>query len=578
MRPVTHKRIRLRTAIVGFVFCLLITLIGIKAAYVQAVRGTWLSDKASRQYQKSLETAGKRGTIFDARGRELAVSIDLASVAVYPGRVTDINATATALSGVLKMSRRRLVSKLSQKNRSFVWLKRHVTPKEAESIRRLNLKEIDFIPEHSRVYPLRSVAAQVIGFAGMDGRGLEGIEYLFNDHLKGNLGKYKILKDALGRSFETPSGKSGGIVGHNLFLTIDRTIQYNVEKILLQTIRRHDARSAIGIVMVPKTGAILAMANVPLFNPNNFSRSTRWYWRNRAVADRFEPGSTMKIFSIAAAIESGTFSADSPLFCENGEYKIGKNIVHDTKPHQWLTITDIVRLSSNIGAVKVGEKIGAQSLWATLKGFGFGAKTGINCPGETTGRLPPYKRWSKIDAGAISFGQGISVSALQLAAATAAIANQGVLMRPFIVKKITDSKNREVKSFGPQAVRRVVSPNTATIIARMMQTVVENGTGTMAALDEYFVSGKTGTAQKIDQNGKYDKGKFIASFTGFVPAEKPELVILVVVDEPQKNHYGGTVAGPAFRKIAETTLDYLNIAPKKGDRKLIVSREREAAG
>jgi len=578
MRPVIHKRIRLRTAIVGFVFSLLIALIGTKAVYVQAVRGPWLSDKAARQYQKSLKTIGKRGTIFDSRARELAVSIDLTSVAVYPARVTDVKATAAALSEVLKMNRGQLAHKLSQKNKPFVWLKRHVTPKEAESIRRLNLKGIDFIPEHSRVYPHRSVAAQVIGFAGIDGIGLEGIEYLFNSRLKGDLGKYKIFKDALGRSFETPSGKSGGVVGHNLFLTIDRTIQYNVEKILLQTVSRYDARSAIGIVMVPQTGAILAMANVPLFNPNNYSQSTRWHWRNRAVADRFEPGSTMKIFSIAAAIESGALSPDSPLFCENGKYKIGRNTVHDTKAHKWLTITDIVRLSSNIGAVKVGEKVGAKSLYTTLKGFGFGTRTGINSPGETTGRLAPYKRWSKIDTGAISFGQGISVSALQLAAATGAIANGGVLMRPYIVERVIDSKGREIDSFGPQAVRRVVSPDTAAIIARMMRTVVENGTGTRAAIDAYLVSGKTGTAQKIDQNGQYDKEKFIASFIGFVPSEKPELVILVVVDEPGKNHYGGIVAGPAFRKIAETTLDYLNVAPKKGYRKLMVSRKREAAG
>jgi cell division protein FtsI (penicillin-binding protein 3) len=578
MRPVIHKRIRLRTAIVGFVFSLLIVLIGAKAVYVQALRGPWLSDKAISQYQKSLKTIGKRGTIFDSRERELAVSIDLTSVAVYPARVTDVNATAAALSGVLKMNRRQLAHKLSQKNKPFVWLKRHVTPKEAESIRRLNLKGIDFIPEHSRVYPHRSVAAQVIGFVGIDGSGLEGIEYLFNNRLKGDLGKYKIFKDALGRSFETPSGKSGGVGGHNLFLTIDRTIQYNVEKILLQTLSRYDARSAIGIVMVPQTGAILAMANVPLFNPNNYSQSTRWHWRNRAVADRFEPGSTMKIFSIAAAIESGAFSPDSPLFCENGNYKIGKHTVHDTKAHKWLTITDIVRLSSNIGAVKVGEKIGTKSLYTTLKEFGFGTRTGIDYPGETTGRLAPYKRWSKIDAGAISFGQGISVSALQLAAATGAIANGGVLMRPYIVERVIDSKGREIDSFGPQAVRQVVSPDTAAIIARMMRTVVENGTGTKAALDEYLVSGKTGTAQKIDQNGQYDKGKFIASFIGFVPSEKPELVILVMVDEPEKNHYGGTVAGPAFRKIAETTLDYLNVAPKKGRGKLMVSRKREAAG
>jgi cell division protein FtsI (penicillin-binding protein 3) len=404
------------------------------------------------------------------------------------------------------------------------------------------------------------------------------VEYLFNRRLKGDLGKYKIFKDALGRSFDSPTGKARGIRGHNLYMTIDRTIQYNVEKILQQTVNHYEARSAMGIVMVPQTGAVLAMANVPLFNPNNYNQSTRWHWRNRTVADRFEPGSTMKVFSIAAAIESGTFRASSPLYCENGAYKIGRNIVHDTKPHEWLTVSDIVRLSSNIGAVKVGEKIGSERLYTVLKEFGFGARTGITCPGETTGRLAPYKRWSKIDAGAIAFGQGISVSALQLATATAAIANGGVLMQPHIVEKITDARGRVIESFNPRPVRRVVSTTTAATVADMMRRVVESGTGTLAALAEYEVSGKTGTAQKADETGSYDNDKFIASFTGFVPSRQPALVILVVVDEPQKNHYGGTVAGPAFRKIAEFTLDYLNIAPQSGRRKMIVSRESEARG
>ncbi len=476
------------------------------------------------------------------------------------------------------MDRRQLTARLTQKNKPFIWLKRHVNPRKAETIRKLAIEGLDFIPEHSRAYPNRSVAAQVIGFAGIDGRGLEGVEYLYNNRLKGDLGKYKIFKDALGRRFEDPSGKGRSIRGHNIYLTIDRTIQYNVEKVLLQAVNRYKARSAMGIVMIPQTGAILAMANVPLFNPNDHNQSPSWHWRNRTVADRFEPGSTMKIFSIAAALEAGAFRANTRLFCENGKYAIGRNIVHDTKPHEWLTVTDIVRLSSNIGAVKVGEKIGPERLFATLKEFGFGTRSGINCPGETTGRLSPYKRWSKIDAGAISFGQGLSVSALQLAAATSAIANGGTLMRPYIVARVTDARGREIETYGPQPVRRVISADTAAVVAHMMQTVVQDGTGTLAALAEYQVSGKTGTAQKTDKGVGYHNTKFIASFTGFVPAERPELVILVVVDEPEESHYGGTVAGPAFRKIAETTLDYLNIAPKKGHRNLIVSRESEATG
>jgi len=578
MKAVSYKRIRLRTTLVGVVFGLLLAGIGAKAIHVQIVHGTWLSDKALQQYQKSLKTVGQRGTILDAKGRELAVSINLTSIAAYPARIKDKEATAAALAGILKIDRGQLTARLTQTDKPFIWLKRHVNPRKAEKVRKLAIEGLDFIPEHSRAYPNRSVAAQVIGFAGIDDRGLEGVEYLYNNRLKGDLGKYKILKDALGRKFNDPSGKNRSFRGHNLYLTIDRTIQYNVEKILLQTVNRYKARSAMGIVMAPQTGAILAMANVPLFNPNNHNQSPSWHWRNRTVADRFEPGSTMKIFSIAAALETGAFQANTRLYCENGEYSIGRNIIHDTKPHEWLTVTDIVRLSSNIGAVKVGEKIGPERLYATLKDFGFGTRTGINCPGETTGRLSPYKRWSEIDAGAISFGQGLSVSALQLAAATGAIANGGVLMRPYLVARVTDTRGREIETYGPRPIRRVVSAGTAAIVARMMQSVVENGTGTLGALAEYQASGKTGTAQKTAESGGYASDKFIASFVGFVPSEKPELVILVVVDEPEESHYGGTVAGPAFRKIAETTLDYLNIAPTRGHRNLIVSRESEATG
>ena len=518
MKAVSYKRIRLRTTLVGVVFGLLLAGIGAKAIHVQIVHGTWLSDKALQQYQKSLKTVGQRGTILDAKGRELAVSINLTSIAAYPARIKDKEATAAALAGILKIDRGQLTARLTQTDKPFIWLKRHVNPRKAEKVRKLAIEGLDFIPEHSRAYPNRSVAAQVIGFAGIDDRGLEGVEYLYNNRLKGDLGKYKILKDALGRKFNDPSGKNRSFRGHNLYLTIDRTIQYNVEKILLQTVNRYKARSAMGIVMAPQTGAILAMANVPLFNPNNHNQSPSWHWRNRTVADRFEPGSTMKIFSIAAALETGAFQANTRLYCENGEYSIGRNIIHDTKPHEWLTVTDIVRLSSNIGAVKVGEKIGPERLYATLKDFGFGTRTGINCPGETTGRLSPYKRWSAIDAGAISFGQGLSVSALQLAAATGAIANGGVLMRPYLVARVTDTRGREIETYGPKSIRRVVSAGTAAIVARMMQSVVEDGTGTLAALTEYQASGKTGTAQKPGESGGYASDKFIASFAGFVPS------------------------------------------------------------
>jgi cell division protein FtsI (penicillin-binding protein 3) len=287
----------------------------------------------------------------------------------------------------------------------------------------------------------------------------------------------------------------------------------------------------------------------------------------------------MKIFSAAAAIESGSCTSNTIFFCENGKYRIGKNIVHDTHSHGWLSLQQIVKYSSNIGAVKVGEMIGAKSLYKMLNDFGFGIKTGIDCPGETAGSLAPYHRWSKIDAAAISFGQGISVSAIQLATAASAIANNGILMKPYIVQAITDMNGRIIKNSSPCNVRRVISPETALTVRRIMKSVITNGgTGVNANLDGYSVCGKTGTAQKTDEKGKYAKGKYVASFIGFAPAEKPEVTILVIIDEPQKQHYGGIVAAPAFGKIAYETLNYMNVPTNNRTDRLTVSIGNEVRG
>ena len=287
----------------------------------------------------------------------------------------------------------------------------------------------------------------------------------------------------------------------------------------------------------------------------------------------------MKIFSAAAAIESGNAFPNSIFFCENGAYKIGQEVVHDTRPYGWLSLQQIIKHSSNIGAVKVIEITGPESLYKSLRDFGFGAKTGIDCPGETSGSLSPFKQWAKIDAGTISFGQGISVSALQLASAASAIANEGLLMKPYIVQAITDQNGRLLKSFDPRTVRRVVSEKTARTLVRIMQTVItKGGTGVKAAIEGYSVCGKTGTAQKIDENGEYSDGKFISSFVGFAPAEKSEVAILVVIDEPQDQHYGSIVAAPVFRKIAHKILTYMNIPPKSKTNRLIVSLGNEARG
>jgi cell division protein FtsI (penicillin-binding protein 3) len=335
----------------------------------------------------------------------------------------------------------------------------------------------------------------------------------------------------------------------------------------------------MAIVMAPATGEVLALAHYPFFNPNRYGSFKRDLWRNRAVTDPFEPGSTMKIFSVAAAIDSGVCSPSTIFYCENGEYRIGRNTIHDTKSHGWLSLQQIVKYSSNIGSVKMTEKLGARQLHAYLNAFGFGRRSGITCPGETAGSLSPFKSWSAIDTGAISFGQGISVSAIQLIAAASAIANDGLLMKPMLVREITDRNGGTVKRFSPESVRRVVSSHTAGTVRRILKTVItEGGTGVNAALEGYSVCGKTGTAQKIDSSGTYAKGRYLSSFLGLVPADQPELAILVLLDEPTVQSYGGIVAAPAFRQIALETLSYLNIPPGPDADRLRVSRGNRANG
>jgi len=548
--------------IIGIFFAFFLGVIGVKAIYLQVFHCDRLSEAAIRQIEKSVITLGERGSILDSKLREIAVSIDTTSIAAFPVQIQDVPHTANLLSRVLKLDKDALLKSFISGKR-FVWVKRQAKPSEAEKVKNLKLKGISFVTERSRFYPHKTLAAQLLGFSGVDGHGLEGIEYFYNNELKGESQKYTVFKDALGREFEPPSKIIQPKKRHHIVLTMDQTIQYIVETALENGVKASAAKSAMAIVMVPDTGAILAMANYPFFNPNAFSDFHQQWWRNRTITDSFEPGSTMKIFTAAAALSSGLVKADTLFFAENGKYKIGRNVVHDTRPRGWLSLTQIIKYSSNIGAVKIVEKIGAESFYKTLYGFGFGDKTGINCPGETTGMLLPYYRWSRIDTSAIAFGQGISVSAIQLAAATGAIANGGVLMRPYVVQAVIDQNGTLVKQVKPQPIRQVISPESAQIVSQMMATVVEDGgTGTPASLEGYTVCGKTGTAQKVDIGG-YAKGKYTASFVGFAPAEHPEIVVVVIIDEPQKEHYGGIVAAPVFREIALNTLVYMNISPKK---------------
>lgn len=572
------KSIRVRILVLGIAFSLMLLGITARAFHLQVLKRPFLSKKAADQYERSVRTTGFRGSIFDAGHREMAVSLEATSVAVNPKKIADLPSTAQKLARSLSMQQKAVLEKLTS-DKPFVFIKRQITPREFSALKKENIDGIVFEKEHARYYPNKQLAGQLLGFSGTDGRGLEGLEFSYDTYLAGATNDFKIVTDAKGQMIDGEKPWTSDYRGFNIILTMDRRIQHFTEQALEKAVRDNQAKSGMAIVMAPKTGAVLALANHPSLNPNVFGDFDKQLWRNRAITDPFEPGSTLKIFSAAAALESGACTPHTIFFCENGAYRVGRNVVHDTHSYGWLSLQQIVKVSSNIGAVKIAENIGAKSLYDTLKKFGFGEKTGIDCPGETSGSLAPYKRWTRIDMGTIAFGQGVSVSAMQLIAAVSAIANDGVLMKPYAVQAISDHNGSIIKSFRPQEIRRALSANTARAIKDIMGTVVEEeGTGTEAALNGYQVCGKTGTAQKVGETGGYARGKYVSSFVGFVPKENPAIAILVVVDEPSKSNYGGLVAAPAFREIALQTLNYLNIVPGSSSERLTADLEVRCAG
>ena len=576
MKP--PQRSSRRAVILGGLFLLWLVVIGARAGYWQIYRGEWLQGQAESQVKAKLTIRGKRGTIYDAQHQAMAVSIETHSIAAYPGRIKNKTKASSRLAKALGLKRSTVQRKLTG-GRHFVWLKRQATPKVSAAVRALKIQGVDFIPEHNRFYPNTTLAAQVLGFTGIDGHGLEGVEFFYDQELRGGEQTVTILKDALGRGFDADQLASLRQVGNNLVLTLDRHIQYIAEQALSETVKKYKAKSGMALVMDPKTGALLAVAHNPVFNPNTYRKYNRSAWRNRAITDPFEPGSTMKIFSLAAALQTGKMGPSTIFYCENGTYTVGDHAVHDTKSHGWLSVQQIIKYSSNIGAVKMVEKIGGRILFDGLQEFGFGRRTRIDSPGESPGSLSHFKRWTTVDTGAIAFGQGVSVTALQLITAVSALANDGLMMKPYIVQAVTDPNGRLLRNIEHQAVRQVVTAETARTVRRIMRTVITpGGTGIEADLDGYEVCGKTGTAQKIDENGRYASHKYVASFAGFAPAKQPALAVLVIVDEPTLIYYGGLVAAPAFKKIIKESLGYLNIAPSKNMQKLRVSREIKVSG
>ncbi len=572
-----NRGIKKRIMVVEVILFVLVVFLGLKAVEIQIVKSVDLTQKAKKDYTGHILLKGKRGEILDRQMNRLGTSTDALSVAASPTTLENPVQCSRSLASVLNLSRKNLQKKLTSKKR-FVWIKKRISPKQAKKIKALGIKGIFFKNDVIRFYPNRSLAAQVTGFTGSEGKGLEGLEYKYESILEGKEARVSITKDGNGRRFDTEERLQKRYSGDSLVLSLDRTIQYITECALKEAVEENRAASGMALVMRPGTGELLAMAHYPEFNPNAYSKFEPKRWRNRAVTDPFEPGSTMKVFLAATAMEEGLCTPSSIFFCENGKYKVGRFTVHDTHEYGWLTLHKIIKFSSNIGAVKVSEVTGKQVLHDALASFGFGQKTKVGCPAETSGSLIPYEKWSKIDAGAIAFGQGISVSAVQLVSAISAIANNGTLMKPILVKKIISNTGAVKKRFDPVPVKRVVSEKTARNVKQMMLSVVtEEGTGGNAAMDGYSVCGKTGTAQKVAKNGKgYSKNRYTSLFAGFAPRDNPELAVLVIVDEPKKHHYGGVVSAPAFKIIVSQSFQYLNIPPDAGSEKLVAQLSKGA--
>jgi cell division protein FtsI (penicillin-binding protein 3) len=555
--------LRFRIFLVFGLFVFFFGIIFLRAFHIQVVEGGALEELATNQHKRVVNVESRRGGIFDRNLKELAVSIEVDSIFVQPARVEGKRRLASRLAPVLKMDRRKVERRL-RSSKQFVWLKRQVDlpPGKSELLR--DMSGVGIVKESRRFYPNRHLAANLIGFAGVDSKGLEGVEIYYDRFLKGASRKVVVEKDARGRNllFEDIEGEARGM---DVVLTIDGTIQYIVEKALKKALKEADAKGGTAVVMNPTTGEVLAMATVPTFDPNKFRRYRPWHWRNRVVTDGFEPGSTLKAFLLAALFEEGVLGRNDIFYCENGRYEVRDRTFHDHKKYGWLSLANIVKYSSNIGALKAAEKLGKTKFYRYLKAFGFGTRIGVDIPGEAKGSMRHYRHWSDVNLSTISFGQGISVTAIQLTAALSSIANGGFLMKPYVVKSIKARDGRAVLESNPVILRRVISESTAKKVTDILISVTESGgTGELAALDDehFFVAGKTGTAQKPDlKEGGYAKGKYIASFMGFVPARSPRLSILITIDEPEGVKYGGVVAAPVFKEIATQTLSYMGAYP-----------------
>lgn len=523
------------------------------------------AERAERQQQRMVVLDSPRGTIFDAHGRELAVSVEVESIAADPSHIADADATAEALAKILGLDRAR-TKKLTQDlhaDREFVWIKRKIDRHLAEKIKALELPGVIFLPENKRYYPLHHLAAPVLGYVGTDGAGLAGLEFLYDRVVASEQGQRTVVRDArLGTVLYPFRDTDAAKPGRDLHLTLDATIQHLVERELESAVKKRHAAHGSIVVMEATSGAILAMASYPSFDPNRFAQSPAEHWRNQPVVDAYEPGSTFKMITLAAALEAGVVEIEDSIDCEMGGITLHRVHISDHHPFPVLSVRDVIAKSSNVGAIKLGLAAGPRRLYETIRAFGFGQRTGIDLPSESAGILRPVDRWSELTPAYVSFGQGLSVTSIQLVNAFAAIANGGRLLEPHVVAAIGGQDGSREIIGKREVVGSPISPSSVRRIREVLEGVVTTGTAKAAILPGYGAGGKTGTAQKAIQGG-YAVDRHVASFVGFAPLHQPRVVCMVLIDEPRPAYHGGEVAAPIFQKVISRVLLYLGITPDR---------------
>jgi len=549
-------RIERRIGLLFAVFLGMLVLAGARAGWLGIVRADALQSAAATQQKADLVVPARRGTITDANGIELAISKPAQTIAATPYLIDAPAAVAAELARILRAPEDELLRKLVRRDTGFVYLARGVPTKRAERVQRLEIEGLEFIPEYSREYPRTWMASQLLGNVGTDGVGLSGLEYSLDEGLGGRDGRRRLVRDALGDTIELREDERA-VPGQDVRLTLDANIQDRAEEVLAEVGEHWQPKGATALVMDPRDGAILALANWPRVNANKLYDAPDYALTNRATGATYEPGSTFKAFTVAAALEDGKVTPETS-FTLPPALRVADREIRDAHPRGWETrdVSDILAQSSNVGAALVGRRLGARRFDEWVRRFGFGERTGVDLPGEEAGILLDYDDYSGSTAGNMAMGQGLAVTPIQMGAAYAAIANGGILREPHIVASVGGQEQPL------PAGERIISEQTAASVRRMLEGVLgPGGTATGAAIEGYELAGKTGTAEKPDETGGYSKTKFVASFVGFAPAAHPRLLVAVMVDEPRGDIYGGTVAGPAFKEITSFALTNLRIAP-----------------